>query len=91
MKSPHKPAQKPSSSTRLARPLLPREGLSGDKKLTEELQHLRGELRNREADAKALADRIAALQQRIDTAMSTLGRPQEAKRREKPHKSASKK
>jgi uncharacterized protein YlxW (UPF0749 family) len=65
--------------------------MSSDTKLTEELQHLRGELRNHEADAEALADRIAALQQRIDTAMSTLGRPPEAKRRDKLHKSASKK
>ena len=65
--------------------------MSGEKKFTEELEHLRGELREREADAKALADRIGALQQRIDAAMSTLGHPQDVKRRKEAHKSVTKK
>jgi len=70
--------------------LLPRDGMKGEK-LSAELDHLRGELGEREADAKALADRIATLQQRIDNAMSRLGRPQEPKRRKEAHKSAPKK
>jgi predicted nucleic acid-binding Zn-ribbon protein len=73
----------------MARPLLSRAGMSGEKKLTAELDDLRGELREREADAKALADRIAALQQRIDAAMSRLGRPQQARRSKVASKSAS--
>ena len=64
--------------------------MSGEKKITAELDDLRGELREREADAKALADRIAALQQRIDNAMSRL-RPHDAKRRKEAHKSVLKK
>jgi len=65
--------------------------MSGDTKFTDELQHLRAELRAREADAKALADRIGALQQRIDTAMSKLGRTQDVTRRKEAHKRVSKK
>lgn len=65
--------------------------MSGEKKFTAEFETLRGELREREADAKALAARIAALQQRIDGAMSRLGRSQEEKRRKEANKSASKK
>ena len=64
--------------------------MSREKKITAELDGLRGELREREADTKALADRIAALQQRIDNAMSTLG-PQDAKRRTDAQKSVLKK
>ena len=64
----------------MARRVLYRAGMSGEKKLTAELDDLRGELREREADAKALDDRIAALQQRIDAAMSRLRRPQQARR-----------
>ena len=65
--------------------------MSGGRKVTVELERLRGELREREADAKALAERIGALQRRIDTAMSKLGPPQDVKRRKKAHKSVSKK
>jgi predicted nucleic acid-binding Zn-ribbon protein len=73
----------------MARRVLYRAGMSGEKKLTAELDDLRGELREREADAKALADRIAALQQRIDAAMSRLRRPQQARRSKVPLKRAS--
>ena len=65
--------------------------MSGEKEFTDELEDLRGQLREREADAKALADRIGALQQRIDTAVSKLGRPLDVKRRNEAHKSVSKK
>lgn len=64
--------------------------MSGEKKITTELDGLRRELREREADAKALADRIAALQHRIESAMSRLG-PQNVKRRKEAQKSVSKK
>jgi len=90
MKPAPRPVRKRTSSARVARPLQPRAGMSGEKKITAELDDLRGELREREADAKALADRIAALQQRIDNAMSRLG-PPDAKRRKEAHKSVLKK
>jgi hypothetical protein len=65
--------------------------MGGLKKLTAELDQLRGELREHESDAKALADRIAVLQQRIDNAMSRVGPAKGGKRRKEAHKSVSKK
>lgn len=65
--------------------------MSGEPKFADELRHLRAQLRAREADAKALADRIATLQQRIDAAMSKLGRSQDVTRRKAAHKRVSKK
>jgi hypothetical protein len=71
--------------------LVSRVGRSGETKFTDELQRLRGQLRAREADAKALAARIGVLQQRIDTALSKLERPHDAKRRKTAHKRVSRK
>jgi hypothetical protein len=65
--------------------------MSGEKTFTVELERLRGQLREHEADANALADRIGALQRRIDTAMSKLGRRQDPTRRKQAHKRVSKK
>ena len=71
-----KPAGRLSSSTQPARAYLER---------------LRGELREREADANALAERIGALQQRIDTAVSKLEDGQDVKRRKETRKRVPKK
>ena len=91
MKPPRKPARKQNSSSQRTGVLLARDGMSGERTFIVELERLRGELREHEADANALAERIGALQQRIDTAVSKLENGQDVTRRKVTHKRVPKK
>ena len=65
------------SSTPLAYPLQSHGGVEPDERHAqrEALERLQSEMREHVADAAALADRIAALQLRIDIALAELTRP----------------
>jgi len=90
MKPTQKAARRRSSSKQQAPTLVPRDRLGRKTTLTDELKHFRGQLRAREAEAKALAARISALQRRIDSALSKLRRPHGEARRKEAHKRVSK-
>ena len=68
------------SSTPLAYPLQWHRGVERDERdaQREALERLQSEMREHVADAKALADRIAALQLRIDIALAELTKPSDS-------------
>jgi len=68
----------------------PLEGMKANDTFTTELEPMRRELRERENEAKGLAERIASLQERIDAAVSRLDRAQQ-KREQRPGTTAAKK
>ena len=65
-----------SSAPPTSEPLQPDLGASDERQAQREaLERLQNEMREHVADAAALADRIAALQERIDTALAELAKP----------------